>query len=258
MRQDQDELSMDAIAPAALALSVTFDAVATLGMVLMSFEGPIIRAMFPMTANTHINIAAGLGDIVVLALVRGCLVMLPMLGVAASLSWLGVAFTAVVDAAMTAWLIVKAVYVYQLADARRFQVAETGVTYHVPTLLASEILGVFMCWFLFALVWVNRRVMLQPASHDPASAVALSRSQLQQRQMRVREWVSSTAAPEGAGPEITVPLLAEAPAAGALGVSGFRDEETGEVESFVSATSMLPSSSSIASAVSASSRPDEL
>jgi hypothetical protein len=249
---------MDAIAPAALALSVTFDAVATLGMVLMSFQGPIIKAMFPTTGITHINIAAGLGDIILLTLMRACLVLLPMLGVAASLSWLGVAVTALLDMAMTAWLIAKAVMVYHLADARQFQVVETGVTYHLPTLLASEILGVFMCWFLFALVLVNRRVMLQPAANDPAAAVALSRSQLRQRQIRVKEWVSSSEAPEGVGPEITAPLLAGASAAGATDVTAPRDEEEGELESFVSATSMLPSSSSVGSAPSAGSHPEEL
>lgn len=249
---------MDAIAPAALALSVTFDAVATLGMVLMSFQGPIIKAMFPMTGNMHINTAAGLGDIIMLALVRGCLVLLPMLGVAASLSWPGVAVTAVLDAAMTAWLTTKAVYVYQLADARQFQVVETGVTYHLPTLIASEVLGVFMCWFLLALVLVSRRVMLQPAANDPAAAVALSHSQLRQRHMRVKEWVSSSEAPEGVGPEITAPLLARVPRAGGLGDTVPRDEEEGELESFVSATSMLPSSSSLGSALSAGSHAEEL
>eukprot|EP00878_Enallax_costatus_P025413 GHUV01027188.1.p1 GENE.GHUV01027188.1~~GHUV01027188.1.p1 ORF type:complete len:251 (-),score=62.57 GHUV01027188.1:388-1140(-) len=250
---------MDAIAPAALALSVTFDAVATLGMVLMSFEGPIGRAMFPMTGNPHINIATGLGDIVLLTLVRGCLVLLPMLGIAASLSWLGVTITAVAEAAMSAWLITKAVFIYQLADARRFQVAETGVTYHLPTVIAAEVLGTFMCWFLFALVLINRRVMLQPAANDPAAAVALSRSQVRQRQLRTSQWVSSTAAPEGyEGPEITTPLLAGAPAAGAMGVTAPRDEETAELESFVSATSMLPSSGSLGSAVSGNSHLEEL
>lgn len=254
---------MDAIAPAALALSVTFDTVATLGMVLMSFEGPFIKALFPMTGDAHVDIAAGLGDIVLLAVIRGCLVLLPMLGIAASLSWLGVAFTAIVDAGITAWLIVKAVFVYQLADSRRFEVAETGVMYHMPTMVAAEVLGMFMCWFLFVLVLVNRRVMLQPAADDPAAAVALSRSQLRQRQQRVRDWVSNTEAPEGLGPEITAPLLAGHAAAsgtagGTMNVSTPADEETGELESFVSATSLLPSTGSLGSALSARSQQDEL
>lgn len=250
---------MDAIAPAALALSVTFDAVATLGMVLMSFEGPIVRAMFPMTANPHLNIATGLGDVVLLTLVRGCLVLLPMLGIAASLSWVGVTITALAEAAMSAWLITKAVLMYQLADARRFQVAETGVTYHLPTVIAAEVLGVFMCWFLFVLVLVNRGVMRQPAANDPAAAVALSRSQLRQQQLRTREWVSTTAAPEAyEGPELAAPLLAGAPAAGTSMVSAPRDVENADVESFVSATSMLPSSGSLGSALSGNSHSDEL
>lgn len=50
---------MDAIAPAALALSVSLDAVANLGLALMSYEGPFVRAMLPMTPDVRLNIAAG-------------------------------------------------------------------------------------------------------------------------------------------------------------------------------------------------------
>lgn len=50
---------MEAIAPAALALSVSLDAVASLGMVLMSYEGAFVKAMLPLTDNVRLNIAAG-------------------------------------------------------------------------------------------------------------------------------------------------------------------------------------------------------
>eukprot|EP00775_Hariotina_reticulata_P008169 gene8169-8360_t len=135
---------MAAIAPAALALSVTFDAVATLGLVLLSYEGPFQKAMFPRTSEAHVNIAAGLGDILLLTVARGCLVMLPILGISAALSWVGIAVAALAEAAMTAWLAVKAAFLYQLATGRRFLVADTGVAVHVPTLLAAELLGIFM------------------------------------------------------------------------------------------------------------------
>lgn len=53
---------MDAIAPAALALSVSLDAVASLGLVIMSYQGPLVQAMLPMTDNVRLNIAAGETD----------------------------------------------------------------------------------------------------------------------------------------------------------------------------------------------------
>ncbi|KAF6251502.1 hypothetical protein COO60DRAFT_1559269 [Scenedesmus sp. NREL 46B-D3] len=209
---------MDAVAPAALALSISFDAVATLGLVLMSYEGPLGRALLPMTGDPHTNIAAGLGDIVLLTVLRGCLVLLPLLGIPAALSWLG------------------AVFACQLADGHRFLVAGTGVTYHVPTLIAAEVLGVFMTWFMFALVMINRTVMLQPAGSDPA--VALAHSVLQHQQL---------APPRGWG-RITAPLLA-----GAAGAAA--EEEDVEQATFVSAASKQPSLSSL---LSATSQPQEL
>lgn len=50
---------MEAIAPAALALSVSLDAVASLGLVIMSYQGPFVKAMLPMTDDVRLNIAAG-------------------------------------------------------------------------------------------------------------------------------------------------------------------------------------------------------
>lgn len=50
---------MEAIAPVALALSVSLDAVASLGLVLMSYSGSFVKAMLPMTDNVRLNIAAG-------------------------------------------------------------------------------------------------------------------------------------------------------------------------------------------------------
>jgi hypothetical protein len=111
-----------------------------------------------MTGDPHTNIAAGLGDILLLTFLRGCLVMLPLLGIPAALSWLGVGLTALTEAGMSAYLVTKAVFAYQLADGRKFLVADTGVTYHVPTLIAAELLGVFMTWFMFALVSGRCRV----------------------------------------------------------------------------------------------------
>jgi hypothetical protein len=52
---------MEAIAPAALALSVSLDAVASLGLVIMSYQGPFVKAMLPMTDDVRLNIAAGEG-----------------------------------------------------------------------------------------------------------------------------------------------------------------------------------------------------
>lgn len=248
--------SMDALAPAALALSITFDAVATLGLVLMSYEGPLWRALLPMTGDPHTNIAAGLGDIVLLTVLRGCLVLLPLLGIPAALSWLGVSLTALAEAGMSAYLAVKAVFAYQLAHGRKFLVADTGVTYHVPTLIAAELLGVFMTWFMFALVWINRSVMLQPANSDPA--VALARSVLHQQQMQQRmavaSWVASQEAPEGVGPEITAPLLAGALGAAAADAAAAEEDDL-ERAMFVSASSKQ---ASLGSLVSASSQPQEL
>jgi hypothetical protein len=52
---------MEAIAPAALALSVSLDAVASLGLVILSYQGPFVKAMMPMTDDVRLNIAAGEG-----------------------------------------------------------------------------------------------------------------------------------------------------------------------------------------------------
>lgn len=52
-------MSAAAIAPAVLALSVSLDAVSSLGLVLMSYSGPFVGAMLPLTDNVKLNIAAG-------------------------------------------------------------------------------------------------------------------------------------------------------------------------------------------------------
>jgi hypothetical protein len=202
--------------------------------------------MFPQTNDLHVNIAAGLGDILLLTVVRGCLVIMPILGISAALSWAGIAVAALAEAAMTVWLAVKAAFLYQLASGRRFLVADTGVALHVPTLLAAELLSIFMSWFLFALVWVNRSVMRQPAAAD--SAVALARSaalqQLRQR-MAVQQWVSNQE-PAEVGPELTAPLLSPqsmAPAEGMCAVLTTRDADVDDSDSFLSARSRQASGS---------------
>lgn len=51
---------MEAAAPAALALCISLDAVSSLGLVLMSYQGPFVAAMLPLTENVRLNIAAGM------------------------------------------------------------------------------------------------------------------------------------------------------------------------------------------------------
>jgi hypothetical protein len=50
---------MEAVAPAALALTVGLDAAASLGLVLMSYEGPFAKAILPSTHDARLDIAAG-------------------------------------------------------------------------------------------------------------------------------------------------------------------------------------------------------
>lgn len=51
---------MEAIAPAALALSVSLDAVASLSLVILSYQGgTFMKAMLPMTDDVRLNIATG-------------------------------------------------------------------------------------------------------------------------------------------------------------------------------------------------------
>lgn len=186
--------------------------------------------------------AAGLGDLLLLTFLRGCLVMLPLLGLSATLPWLAAAVTIV--AALTGWLVTKAVLLHQLAaGAKSFLVAPTGVTLHLPTLLAAEILGIFMAWFLLALVWINRRVMQQPAAGDPIIALhTRSAAALQQQRMAVQEWVIQQE-PAGVGPELTAPLLAAAAAAEA-GEAGPSGAGAGVAVSFASAQSRQGSNAS--------------
>jgi hypothetical protein len=113
------------------------------------------------------------GDVLLLALLRGSVVMLPLLGLAATRVWLAAAVLAVT--AMTGWLATKAVLLCQLcggpAGARTLVVGDTGVEVAVPLLLAAEALGAFMGWLLLALVVANRRVMRQPAAAAPFIAL---------------------------------------------------------------------------------------
>lgn len=119
----------------------------------------------------------------------------------------------------------KAVLLYQLSAGKSLLIAQTGVTLHLPTVLAAEILGVFMAWFLLALVWINRRVMQQPAAGDPILALHTRTAAIAQQRMAVQEWVVQQE-PAGVGPELTAPLLAAAAAeAGEAGPSGTGIEE---------------------------------
>ena len=281
---------MEAAAPAALALCISLDAVSSLGLVLMSYQGPFVAAMLPLTANVRLNIAAGkanapsvappslprpctactlhfhqhmcvclppslllapctstntcagcldstaagLGDLLLLTLLRGCLVMLPLFGLSATLPWLAAAGTTV--AALTGWLVTKAVLVSQLAAGdKSYLVEQTGVTLHLPTLLAAEVLGIAMAWFLLGLVYFNRRVIAQPAAGDPIIALhTRSAAALQEQRMAVQDWVSQQE-PAGVGPELTAPLLAAAATAAEAGEAG--PSGVGVPASFASAQS---------------------
>jgi hypothetical protein len=175
-----------------------------------------------------------------LTLLRGCLVMLPLLGLSATLPWLAAAVTTV--AALTGWLVTKAALLYQLSAGKSLLIAQTGVVLHLPTVLAAEVLGIFMAWFLLALVWINRRVMQQPAAGDPILALHTRTAALAHQRMAVQEWVVQQE-PAGVGPELTAPLLAAAAAeAGEAGPSGMGVEE--EAVSMVSAHSRQASNTS--------------
>lgn len=175
--------------------------------------------------------------------------MLPVLGLSATLPWLAAAIATV--AGMSGWLITKAVFAYQLADGKTLFVPETGVTLHLPTLIAAEVLGVFMSWFLLVLVWINRRVMQQPAAGDPIIALhTRTAAAMQQQRLAVQQWVSEQE-PAGVGPELTAPLLGAA--AGAAAAAAAEEGEAGvfggvggvvDAASFVSARSRQLSNAS--------------
>jgi len=205
----------------------------------------------PPLPAAALHAPAGLGDLLLLTLLRGCLVMLPLLGLSATLPWLAAALTTV--AAMTGWLVTKAVLAYQFADGRTLLVQQTGVTIHIPTLVAAEVLGVFMAWFLLVLVWFNRRVMQQPAAGDPIVALhTRTAAAMQQQRLAVQQWVSQQE-PAGVGPELTAPLLGAAAAAeaGETGLAGddaasFASAHSRQLSnaSWVTASESLPGSGS--------------
>jgi hypothetical protein len=184
---------MDALAPAALALTVTFDAVATLGLVLMSYDGPFMRAMLPMTPDPRINLASQLADLLAASVIRGGCALLPMLGYSAALSPFGLSLYAFISAGMTAWMATKSYLAYQLSEGHLLFIESTGVTIHVPMVIAAEGLGIFMSWFVFTLVWLNRHVMKQPAAADPTTlALAYTNGQLQHQRAAVANWLASS------------------------------------------------------------------
>lgn len=162
----------------------------------------------------------GLGDVLLLTLLRGCVVMLPLLGLSATVPWLCAAVTAVVG--MSSYLAAKAALLYQLAPAgRTLVVQDTGVSLHVPTLVAAEVLGLFMGWFLLVLVWVNRAVIRQPAAADPIMALhSRTAAAVAQQRLAVREWVTTHQPIGELEADLSVPLLAQAAAAeaGAAGL----------------------------------------
>jgi hypothetical protein len=108
--------------------------------------------------------------------------------------------------------------------------------------LAAEILGIFMAWFLLALVWINRRVMQQPAAGDPILALHTRTAALAQQRMAVQEWVVQQE-PAGEGPELTAPLLAAA-AAAEMGEAGPLRMGVEDAVSMVSAHSRQASNTS--------------
>lgn len=185
--------------------------------------------------------------------------MLPLLGLSATLPWLGAAVVTV--AAMTGWLVTKAVLACQLAGGpgATLLVSQTGVALHLPTALAAEVLGAVMGWLLLVLVWINRRVMMQPAAGDPIIALnTRSAAAMQQQRLSVQQWVSEQQqeSSAGVGPELTAPLLAAAAAteAAEAGQAGFSVAAAGGVQedaaasSFVSAHSRQLSNASFVTA----------
>jgi hypothetical protein len=185
----------------------------------------------------------GLGDLLLLTMLRGCLVMLPLFGLSATLPWLAAAGTTV--AALTGWLVTKAVLVSQLAaGSKLYLVEQTGVTLHLPTLIAAEVLGIAMAWFLLGLVYFNRRVIAQPAAGDPIIALhTRSAAALQEQRLAVQDWVSQQE-PAGVGPELTAPLLAAAAVAAEAGEAGPCGVGVGVAASFASAQSRQGSNAS--------------
>eukprot|EP00877_Chromochloris_zofingiensis_P012323 jgi/Chrzof1/7344/Cz02g20120.t1 len=237
---------MEATAPAALALSVTFDAVSTLGLVLMSFDGPFVHAMLLSTANKRLQIAASLGDLLALALARGTWAMLPLLGVRAALSQVGMATTALLDILMTAWLLLKALLAVQVSDGHEIVIPDACVTVHVPMLLAAEVLGVFMTWLLFALMWVNRAVIKPSGGSGNRRSISLPHSSSQVEPLvAVEDWLSQTDT-EAAGDgdkDLSMPLLGPGRQQYNTPAVCIAQAPPDEAASFTSATSNVHSSS---------------
>ncbi|KAF8068367.1 hypothetical protein HT031_002056 [Scenedesmus sp. PABB004] len=229
-----------AAAPAALALLISADAAATLCLVLFASDGPLRDALLPRTGDARLDGAAALADLLLLALLRGALVLLPLLQPRLLASRAGRAAAAAAAAAISLWLSAKGGLALRLARGRH-ELPVPGVgTVHVAALLAAELLGVCMAWGQLALVWAHAAELGAPAP----GGVALA----QQRALfaRVASWVSSSgeAAAGALGPELTAPLLdlepdPERPASPPLSFTSARSRPP----------SGLASSSSLASAV---------
>lgn len=169
---------------------------------------PTAQALFPLTDNVTINVGAGVGDLLLLVLLRASLTLLPQLGIAAALQPGGLMLRGAADGVSSAWLTTKAVAALKLSHgAATFEVTQTGVRLHTALLLVAELLGVTMTWLLFVLVWANRHVLQQPAS-ELVTLVALARGDAVR--MQVARWVASSTAgaPTGAvRADLEAPLL---------------------------------------------------
>jgi hypothetical protein len=200
----------------------------TLGLTLLCIsQGRVFDAMAPRTGDRQLDAAAQLYDLVVLCLARSALVLLP---VCCGAPWLtrpcGLGLYALLNAAATAWLALKATLGLQRAAGGELAVAGTGVVLHVATLVAAQAWGALVGWLELLLVACSREALGQPQRQPPLRPAPLpyyapapaEQTSLYSGRESVEGWLSGAAQPGagggGACPELQAPLLQRHGAAG--------------------------------------------
>jgi hypothetical protein len=193
--------------PAAVALMVSADVVVQSTFVVLAYSGSLKAALLPGTGDIRVDIAGALGDLILLAVLRGAWAMAPLLlGAGASrvlLSRSCASLGALGAALVTAYLAVKAALSVLLSDDWQLYLdtLKGEVVLYTPLLLLADAAAIAATWWFWAYSYVHRRQL-----QGPASGEALDETRRGGR-LNLPVWL-----PGGGGGELAAPLLGGAAA----------------------------------------------
>lgn len=170
-------VTLDTLSPALLALTVTFDLGATLGLVLLAYEGPFSEALLPLHAPPMIAIAASLSDLLALVVFRSINSLLPLFGVNTVGSSLSMAFQTLCSGTIISWMLVKLIFAARAATGKLLEVEGTRVTMHLPLLLGAEVLAALVTVFEYYILVMSRPALLSRHGMSPGLSNVSSQRQ---------------------------------------------------------------------------------